>query len=186
MSNNKRLSAPSSNATIITEMKEFSTMPKGVQRYIRRSLDIGLERTPEFEQRWARDAGEAVTIRAQAKLYANILPLVRTNIPTTYDGMTIADIFTPLLMLAQFDLNQRKLPAFFMFRFLYERLIDVSIRPILPAVFTAAAALPHFEPAMRSSLLQSIREGEACAAGWCQKPLHFFPEWVDKIQLEPQ
>ena len=55
---------PASGAVALAEMKEFASFAKGTQRYIRRSLDIGLDRR-DAVKRWSRDTGEAASIRAQ-------------------------------------------------------------------------------------------------------------------------
>jgi len=59
----------------LAEMKEFASFPAATQRYIRRSLDIGLDRDDAMS-RWSRDVVEAASIRAQARLY-RALPELR-------------------------------------------------------------------------------------------------------------
>ncbi len=59
----------------LAEMKEFASFPAATQRYIRRSLDIGLDRDDAMA-RWSRDVVEAASIRAQARLYRG-LPALR-------------------------------------------------------------------------------------------------------------
>ena len=58
-----RTSQPASGAMLISEMKEFASFPKATQRYIRRSLDVAYGRRDAIEC-WARDEGEAASIRA--------------------------------------------------------------------------------------------------------------------------
>ena len=48
----------------INELREFAGFSPCEQRYIRRSLDIGLVRQDAFKL-WARDAGEVSSIRSQ-------------------------------------------------------------------------------------------------------------------------
>ena len=49
---------PADGALTLVEMKEFAGFPAATQRYIRRSLDIGLGRRDAL-RRWWRDVGEA-------------------------------------------------------------------------------------------------------------------------------
>ena len=54
----------------IAEMREFAEFDPAEQRYIRRSLDVGLARADAFE-RWARDErppGQARRARASYKV----------------------------------------------------------------------------------------------------------------------
>jgi hypothetical protein len=146
---------PADGALTLVEMKEFAGFTAATQRYIRRSLDIGLGRRDAM-RRWSRDAGEAASIRAQERVYRR-LDHVRANVP---DDSGLAA-----------------------YRFLYERLIRAAVRPWLPAAFCAAAALPHLHPERRRALLQSISEAAATAPGWSNREPVFFPEWVDKVDL---
>ena len=66
-----RTSQPASGAMLISEMKEFAGFSKATQRYIRRSLDVAYGRRDAMEC-WARDEGEAASIRAQARLYKQL------------------------------------------------------------------------------------------------------------------
>ena len=47
-------SGPAAGDLSIAEIKEFAGFPAATQRYIRRSLDIGLERDDAIS-RWSRD-----------------------------------------------------------------------------------------------------------------------------------
>ena len=49
--------------------------------------------------------------------------------------------------------------------------------------FCAAATMPHLHPDDRKTLLQSITESAATAAGWSIREPSFFPQWVDKVDL---
>ena len=49
--------------------------------------------------------------------------------------------------------------------------------------FCAAAALPHLHPEKRRTLLQSISEAAATAAGWSNREPCFYPEWVEKVEM---
>ena len=66
---------PAEGAMTLAEMKEFAGFSAATQRYVRRSLDIGLEREDALV-RWSRDVVEAASIRAQAHMYER-LPEVR-------------------------------------------------------------------------------------------------------------
>ena len=154
-----RTSQPASGAKLISEMKEFASFPKATQRYIRRSLDVAYGRRDAIEC-WARDEGEAASIRAQARLYKQ-LDHLRLQVPDD-SGLDMIEPFIGMLItLAAFDLGQDRLPNFAAYRFLYERLIGAASRPWLPSAFCAAAALPHLHPDRRRTLLQSISESAA-------------------------
>lgn len=163
----------------LAEMKEFAGFPAATQRYVRRSLDVGLDRDDAL-QRWSRDVVEAASIRAQARLYDR-LPDIRAMVPEDSGLESIEDFLGTLVALSAFDLGQGRLTSFSAYRFLYERLIGAPIRPWLPAAFCAAAALPHLHPEMRRKLLQSISEAAATASGWSTREPSFFPYWVEKV-----
>src|SRR3546814_8499929 len=63
----------------ISEIKEFAGSPAATQRYIRRSLDIGLERDDAIA-RWSRDMVEEPAIRVKARVYRRIGE-IRGHIP---------------------------------------------------------------------------------------------------------
>ncbi|MEO6198908.1 MAG: hypothetical protein ABIO68_03075 [Sphingomicrobium sp.] len=177
-----RTSQPAGGALLIAEMKEFAGFPKSTQRYIRRSLDVAYGRRDAIEC-WARDDGEAASIRAQSRLYKQ-LDHLRLQVPDD-SGLDMIEPFIGMLItLSAFDLGQERLDGFAAFRFLYERLIGASSRPWLPGAFCAAAALPHLHPERRRILLQSISEGAATAPGWSNREPVFWPEWVEKVDLE--
>ncbi len=162
---------------IIAEMREFASFASAEQRYVRRSLDIGLGRHDAFE-RWARDAAERTAIRQQYLIYQDLKVLRETMPCGSLD--TMPDLVTGMLVrLAAFDLGEERLEAFGAFRFLYERLLDARIRPWLPAIFCAAAALPQIRPSRRRQLLQSLSDTAATAPGWSETEPRFFPEFVE-------
>lgn len=170
---------PAGGAATLNELNEFGTFPKGTQRYIRRSLDVGLDRNGTV-RRWARDASEVASIRAQARIYER-LDQVRRLIPDG-DGIEPTErILTPLVSMTIFDLSSGRLPCFDSYRFLYERLLGATVRPWLPAAFCAASALPQLHPKLRETLLQSISHAAVTAPGWSIREPSFFPEWVDKV-----
>lgn len=166
-------------AMTLAEMKEFASFPAATQRYIRRSLDIGLDREDAMA-RWSRDVVEAASIRAQARLY-RALPSLRELVPDDSGLDSVEPFIAPLITVVAFDLGQGRLPSFSAARFLYERLIGAEVRPWLPAAFCAAAALPHLHPELRRKLLQSISEAAATASGWSNRQPAFFPYWVEKV-----
>ena len=170
---------PAEGAMTLAEMKEFAGFTAATQRYVRRSLDIGLDRDDALE-RWSRDTVEAASIRAQAYLYER-LHEVRALMPEDADLGSIEPFMAPLVTIAAFDLGQGRITTFSAFRFLYERLIGAEVRPWLPAAFCAAAALPHLRPDLRRKLLQSISEAAATASGWSNRQPAFYPQWVEKV-----
>jgi len=163
----------------LAEMKEFAGFPAATQRYVRRSLDIGLDREDAMA-RWSRDVVEAASIRAQASVYRN-LPDLRRLVPEAGGLEAVEPFLGPLTAVAAFDLGQGRLTSFSAFRFLYERLVGAEVRPWLPSAFCAAAALPHLHPDLRRKLLQSISEAAATASGWSNRQPAFFPHWVEKV-----
>lgn len=176
MSASKR---PADGAMTLAEIKEFAGFSAATQRYVRRSLDVGLEREDALS-RWSRDTVEAASIRAQARVYDR-LDEIRTIVPDD-SGLDSVEIFmAPLITVSAFDLGQGRLTTFSAYRFLYERLIGAEVRPWLPGAFCAAAALPHLHPEKRRSLLQSISEAAATAPGWSNRQPCFYPEWVEKV-----
>ncbi|HEY9554234.1 hypothetical protein [Allosphingosinicella sp.] len=165
---------------LLMEMAEFASLPKDTQRFIRRSLDIGLRRS-DAVQRWGRDAGETCRIRAQQRAY-QWLDGLSSLIPDDDDIAAAARLMGPLVALSAFDLAEARLPDFASYRFLYERLIGAAVRPWLPSAFCAAAALPHLHPLDRRQLLDSLSESAMTAPGWSAREPAFIPEWVDKIE----
>lgn len=172
---------PADGALTLVEMKEFACFSSATQRYIRRSLDIGLGRRDAMS-RWSRDVGEAASIRAQERVYRR-LDHIRDYVPDDSGLDAMEPMMAPLVTMTAFDLGQDRLPDFASYRFLYERLIGAAVRPWLPGAFCAAAALPHLHPERRRLLLQSISEAAATAPGWSNREPVFFPEWVEKVDM---
>jgi hypothetical protein len=169
--------------TILSEMQEFAGFFPSEQRYIRRSLDVGLGRHDAF-RRWARGPHEAASIRTQYVIYQD-LKLLRGLLKSEIEdgeGAGLDDleaVMGPLLRVTTFDLAQGRIECFSAYRFLYERLLGAEVRPWLPAAFCGAAALPHIRPERRKELLQSISEAAATAPGWSQRAPRFFPDYVE-------
>jgi hypothetical protein len=170
---------PADGAMTLAEMKEFAGFAAATQRYVRRSLDVGLDREDAMA-RWSRDVVEAASIRAQSRIYDR-LPEIRALVPDDSGLEAIETFMAPLITVTAFDLGQGRLTTFSAYRFLYERLIGAEVRPWLPAAFCAAAALPHLHPELRRKLLQSISEAAATASGWSNRQPSFFPAWVEKV-----
>ena len=172
---------PAEGAMTLAEMKEFASFPAATQRYIRRSLDVGLDRQDAM-LRWSRDVVESASIRAQARHYRRLDDL-RATVPDDSGLDAVEPFLSPLVITSAFDLGQGRLLAFSAYRFLYERLIGARVRPWLPAAFCSAAALPHLHPELRRKLLQSISEAAATASGWSSRQPAFFPHWVEKVEV---
>jgi hypothetical protein len=169
-------------AAALAEMKEFAGFAKGTQRYIRRSLDVGLDRR-DAVRRWARDPGETARIRAQRDVYGRI-GAIRAALPAG-DGIEgiegIETMMAPLVAVTAFDLGEGQLACFDSYRFLYERLIGARARPWLAGAFSGAASLPYLHPETRRSLLLTMSEAAVVAAGWSIREPVFLPDWVDKV-----
>jgi hypothetical protein len=162
----------------INELREFASFTSCEQRYIKRSLDIGLGRQDAFKL-WARDASEIASIRSQYVAYQDLKAL-RGALPdeTGFEGLD--GFMGKLVRVTGFDLAQERIACFSAYRFLYERLLGAAVRPWLPSAFCAAAALPQIRPERRKKLLHSISEAAATAPGWSTREPCFFPEWVEK------
>ncbi|MCB2076373.1 MAG: hypothetical protein KDE55_01615 [Novosphingobium sp.] len=162
----------------INELREFASFTACEQRYIRRSLDIGLGRQDAFKL-WARCPEEVASIRSQYVAYQDLKGL-RSQMPdeTRFEG--IEDFIGTLIRVTAFDLAQERLVTFSAYRFLYERLLGAHVRPWLPSAFCAAAALPQIRPDRRKDLLHSISEAAATAPGWSDREPCFFPEFIEK------
>lgn len=162
---------------VLAEMREFAGFSASEQRYIRRSLDVGLGREDAFRL-WARNSHETASIRAQYVVYQD-LKLLRRALGQ-HEGLdAVETIMGPLLRVTTFDLAQDRLNGFCAYRFLYERLLGSVVRPWLPAAFCGAAALPRIRPDRRKGLLQSISEAAATAPGWSRREPVFIPEFVE-------
>ncbi|WP_395329638.1 hypothetical protein WBP06_15680 [Novosphingobium sp. BL-8H] len=162
----------------ISELREFASFTGCEQRYIRRSLDVGLGRQDAFKL-WGRNATELASIRKQYAAYDEIKAL-RAIRPDETDFDDVAAFMGKLLRMAAFDLSQERISSFPAFRFLYERLLGGWVRPWLPAAFCGASALPQIHPDRRKLLLHSISEAAATAPGWSNREPSFFPEWIEK------
>lgn len=167
---------------IVAEIREFASFSAAAQRYIKRSLDIGLTRTDAMTL-WARNDQERISIAGQYRHY-QLLTSLRTSIPADNASERLlsqnnAQFMAGLLQVTAYDLTQGRLDGFAAYRFLYERLLGAAARPWLPGAFCGAAALPQLAPALRKHYLQSISESAATAPGWSQVAPTFFPEWVE-------
>lgn len=172
------MSVTNAASMTIAEMREFASFTPGEQRYIKRSLDIGLGREDAFVL-WGRDVEERSSIRRQYLMYQE-LKCLRAVLPDGNSFNGIDDFIGSLARIAAFDLAQGKIECFGAFRFLYERILGAQIRPWLPAAFCAASAMPMLPPERRKILLQSLSEAAATAPGWSDRQPCFFPEYVDE------
>lgn len=162
----------------IAEIQEFAAFSARTQRYIRRSLDIGLRRYDAAE-RWSRDVLEESSIRAQVQIYER-LDVIRTYVPKDNQMDTLELFLAPLMVVSTFDLAQGRINDFAGYRFLYERLIGAAVRPWLAMGYAAAASMPHLPPERRRQLLRSL-DRNALAANWSAQEPSFYPQWVDKV-----
>ena len=171
------MAVTNSASMTISEMREFASFEACEQRYIRRSLDIGLGRQDAFKL-WARDEGESAAIRSQYVAYQELKTL-RSMIPGGSGFGEIESFIGKLTRVAAFDLAQERIESFSAFRFLYERLLGADVRPWLPSAFCASAALPQIRPERRKTLLQSLSEAAATAPGWSDRAPSFYPEFIE-------
>jgi hypothetical protein len=162
---------------IFAELREFASFTPCEQRYIRRSLDVGLGRADAFRL-WARNGAETASIRTQYVVYQD-LKVLRQELPENDCAADLEHFMAPLMRVTAFDLAQEKLSSFCAYRFLYERLLGAEVRPWLPSAFCGAAALPQIRPEKRKNLLQSISEAAATAPGWSMREPAFYPEFVE-------
>ncbi len=162
----------------IAELREFASFSPGEQRYIKRSLDVGLGRQDAFK-RWSRTSGETASIRSQYLVYQELKAL-RELTPSDLDFASLESFMGKLLRVTAFDIAQDRIDGFSAYRFLYERLLGAEVRPFLPSAFCAAAALPQIRPDRRKHLLQTLSEAAATASGWSSREPSFYPEWVEQ------
>ena len=94
---------PAHGALTLVEMKEFASFPAATQRYIRRSLDVGLGRRDAI-RRWSRDVGEAAGIRAQERMYRR-LEHIRASVPDDSGLDEMEPLLGPLVTITAFDLG---------------------------------------------------------------------------------
>lgn len=167
-------------ALSIGEMREFAGFGPSEQRYIKRSLDIGLARSDAFKL-WGTTESENAAIRRQYVAYQD-LKVLRNLIPQDGSMGEIERFLGKLVRMAAFDLEQEHIASFSSFRFLYERLLGPSARPYLPAAFCAAAALPMIRPHSRKTLLQSLSEAAATAPAWSDAAPSFYPEFIEEAE----
>ena len=165
------------SSPMLTEMMLFANFAAAEQRFIRRSLDVGLNRCDSIAC-WARNPAEIEEIAAQARRY-RALDLVRA---WTRDDEDAPELFlASLISLTTADLAEGKIGSFDAYAFLYERLVGPEVRPWLVSAFCAAASLPGLHPDHRKSLMQTVPLASVAAAGWSIRVPLFYPEWVEKV-----
>jgi len=163
---------------MLAEMKLFASFAAAEQRFIRRSVDVGLRRG-DAVARWARNSVEAAAIEAQERRY-RMLDLIHACVPDD-DAPEEAEAFlASLITLSASDFREGKLASFEAYRFLYERLAGAEARPWLVSALCAAASQPGIHPELRKQL-QSIPAMDVPAAGWSIRAPLFYPEWVEKV-----
>ncbi len=168
------------SAMTIGEMREFAGFSPSEQRYIKRSLDIGMARCDAFKL-WGRSEAENTSIRRQYVAYQDLKSL-RSLVPQAGTIAEIERFIGKLVRMAAHDLASENVSSFSAFRFLYERLLGAEARPYLPAGFCAAAALPMIRPEHRKILLQSLSEAAATAPGWSDRAPNFYPQYIEDVE----
>lgn len=164
---------------MLGEMRQFASFTPGEQRFIRRSLDVGLKRRDALAC-WSRNPAETAQIEEQLRRY-RIIDLIRACIPDD-DSMEATECFlAPLITMSVADLAEGKLDGFEAYRFLYERLVGPEVRPWLLSAFCAAASMPSIHPELRKQLMESIPLQAVVTAGWSIRASLFYPEWVEKV-----
>ena len=88
------MAVTSAASLTICEMREFASFTAAEQRYIRRSLDIGLGRQDAFKL-WARSADESAGIRSQYVAYQD-LKLLRASVPSETALEAVEGILQPV------------------------------------------------------------------------------------------
>lgn len=164
---------------MLGEMRLFASFSAAEQRFIRRSLDVGLGRGDAVAC-WSRNSAETAAMDAQARRYRT-LELIRACVPDDEAPEEAEAFLASLITLSVSDLREGKLASFDAYRFLYERLVGAEARPWLVSAFCAAAAQPGIHPELRKQLLQSIPVMDVLAAGWSIRAPLFYPEWVEKV-----
>ena len=164
---------------MLGEMKLFASFSAAEQRFIRRSLDVGLNRC-DARQCWARNSDEALAIEAQARRY-HVLELIRACIPDDDAAEEAEPFLASLISVSSADLREGKIASFDAYRFLYERLVGAEARPWLVSAFCGAAAQPGVHPELRKRLMESIPLQAVTAPGWSIRAPQFYPEWVEKV-----
>src|SRR5437868_4136525 len=91
----------------INELREFAGFSPCEQRYIKRSLDIGLGRQDAFKL-WARDEAETTAIRSQYVVYQELKNL-RGAMPDEDALEGVDEYLGKLVRVAAFDLAQEKI-----------------------------------------------------------------------------
>ena len=156
---------------------------KATQRYIRRSLDVGLGRRDAVE-RWSRDPAEAAGIRAQERIYSR-LDHMRLHVPDDSGLDAMEPLMAPLITMTAFDLGQDRLPYF--------RVLPLPLRAPDRRQRAAVAArrllrrrrlaAPPPRSPPRPCCSRSARAA-ATAPGWSNREPVFFPEWVEKVDTK--
>lgn len=172
MASISQASAPAS--LTIAELREFASFSAKEQRYIERSLAMGLARCGREALR-DEDAQDSAVLTAQMTAYRDLGGL-RSWLADDHNHAGLDSFLGKLIGLTAQDLARGQLASFSAYRFLYERLLGAKARPWLPSAFCAAAALPTIAPQRRKQLLHSLSGAAATAEQWCDKEPVFYPE----------
>ena len=98
---------PADGAITLAELREFASFPSATQRYIRRSLDIGLHRRDAMKL-WSRDMVEEASIRAQARIYGRLYE-IKALVPDDSGLDQMEPFMAPMVNVSAFDLGQDRL-----------------------------------------------------------------------------
>ena len=172
---------PAEGAMTLAEMKEFAGFSSATQRYIRRSLDIGLDRDDALA-RWSRDMVEAASIRAQARIYRPPARTPRGSSPTTAALDAVEPFLAPLVTRGRVrpgagaadQLLGLPVPLRAADR---GRGAAVAARRLLRGGGAAASA-PG--PAPQAAPVDQRSGGDR--VGLVEPPAGFFPHWVEKVE----
>ena len=94
----------------IAELREFASFSQAEQRYIKRSLDIGLGRQDAFKL-WARTPEETASIRSQYVHYQELKTL-RATLPDGGGFEGVEQFMGTLIRLTAFDLAQERIACY--------------------------------------------------------------------------
>jgi hypothetical protein len=158
---------------LLNELREFAAFPAATQRYIRRSLDIGLGRRDACSI-WARNPAEAAAIRTQYEVYQAIAPL-RAMLPEGPAADGTESFMGALIKMSAFDLGQERLEGFSAYRFLYERLLGATVRPLAACRLLRGRRAAPDPPAAPQGPAPVDQRGGGHRPGLVDPRAHFLP-----------
>lgn len=157
---------------VAAEMADYAGFSPAARLYIAMILDCVLERDA-WRDRWRPRIRPHVADRALANIA--VQRELRTRLHRFWACGEGDAEFTPLVMTSSWDLAMADLNGFAPYRFLYERVFGMQVRPLLPSTFAAAALLPHHPIALRMALLSSLTQEAIAACNQASAPA-FFPD----------